>query len=180
MSTMPKPRYTVWQAVSAALASSLRALEEVRALTRLPGPQGERGERGKDGFSFKDWDVSTPDDGRTLVFTLTRGDEVETREIRLGTVLDRGVWRDGSYQKGDGTTRDGSYWIAQKDTATVPGSPNSDWRLSAKRGDAGKSAYDVARKGGFKGSERDWLESLKGKQGDKGERGEPGPRPFSP
>lgn len=49
MSNLPAPRYSLWQAVSAALATALRALEEVRALSRQPGPPGERGEPGEMG-----------------------------------------------------------------------------------------------------------------------------------
>lgn len=33
----------------------------------------------------------------------------------------------------------------------------------------GKSAYEVAVDNGFEGTEEEWLESLKGKQGDKGD-----------
>jgi hypothetical protein len=35
----------------------------------------------------------------------------------------------------------------------------------------GKSAYEVAVKNGFEGTEIEWLESLKGERGDKGEQG---------
>ena len=35
----------------------------------------------------------------------------------------------------------------------------------------GKSAYDLAVKNGFKGTEKEWLESLKGPHGDKPVRG---------
>lgn len=36
-----------------------------------------------------------------------------------------------------------------------------------KRGDDGKSAYDIAKEHGFTGTENEWLESLKGSGGDK-------------
>lgn len=35
----------------------------------------------------------------------------------------------------------------------------------------GKSAYEVAVKNGFEGTEQEWLKSLKGERGDKGEQG---------
>lgn len=38
----------------------------------------------------------------------------------------------------------------------------------------GKSAYEIAVEHGFAGSETEWLESLKGKDGEKGEQGEQG------
>lgn len=49
MSNLPAPRYSLLQAVSTALAVATRAIEEVRALAREPGPKGERGERGEKG-----------------------------------------------------------------------------------------------------------------------------------
>jgi hypothetical protein len=49
MSNLPAPRYSLWQAVSTALALGSRAIEEVRALAREPGPPGEKGERGNPG-----------------------------------------------------------------------------------------------------------------------------------
>jgi hypothetical protein len=54
----------------------------------------------------------------------------------------RGVWREGSYQRGDEVTHDGSRWIALADTATRPGTPNSQWQLSVKRGRNGKDGRD--------------------------------------
>lgn len=41
-------------------------------------------------------------------------------------------------------------------------------------GKDGKSAYEVAVKNGFEGSETEWLASLKGEQGKQGDRGNPG------
>lgn len=41
-------------------------------------------------------------------------------------------------------------------------------------GKDGKSAYEVAVKNGYEGTETEWLESLKGEQGEKGDKGEKG------
>lgn len=41
-------------------------------------------------------------------------------------------------------------------------------------GNRGRSAYQVAVDNGFKGTEREWLKSLKGEQGVQGEQGEQG------
>ena len=41
-------------------------------------------------------------------------------------------------------------------------------------GENGLSAYEIAVKNGFVGSEVEWLASLKGNQGEKGEQGDPG------
>ena len=43
-----------------------------------------------------------------------------------------------------------------------------------KSGLAGKSAYEVAVSNGFKGTETEWLASLKGEPGEPGKPGEPG------
>lgn len=46
--------------------------------------------------------------------------------------------------------------------------------LSAVFGKDGKSAYEVAVKHGFEGTEEAWLWSLRGQKGDKGDTGNPG------
>lgn len=155
--SLPKPNYTVWQAVSAALAASLRALDEIRALSRLPGPPGERGLPGRDGFVPKEMSITSPDGGRTLVFTYKRDAEINVQEVKTDMVLDRGVWREGTFAKGDGVTWGGSFWIAQADTTSKPESNNSEWRLAVKRGRDGKD----------------------GKNGERGIEGKPG-RDLSP
>ncbi|MBU8567582.1 hypothetical protein [Virgibacillus pantothenticus] len=50
------------------------------------------------------------------------------------------------------------------DLIDVAGSPGG-------KGDPGKSAYQVAVDNGFKGTESEWLESLKGPKGDTGNDG---------
>lgn len=136
--SMPKPQYSIWNAISAALALSQRAIDEVRALARQPGPQGDPGPRGKDGFSLTDFEVSSPDFGRTLIFTFAQGKDVKANIVKTAIVLDRGVWKDGAYEAGDGVTRDGSFWIAQAPTKDQPGTGSKSWRLAVKRGRDGK------------------------------------------
>ena len=45
---------------------------------------------------------------------------------------------------------------------------------SGSNGNDGKSAYEIALDNGFKGSEQEWLESLKGPKGETGPQGEKG------
>lgn len=53
--------------------------------------------------------------------------------------------------------------------------------LGRVKGDAGESAYGIAVKNGFRGSETDWLLSLQGSRGEQGERGLTGPQgPVGP
>ena len=59
-----------------------------------------------------------------------------------------------------------------------------EWKLSkeagsggnGKPGKDGKSAYEIAVENGFKGTEEEWLASLKGEQGPKGDTGSTGPQ----
>ena len=48
--TIPAPQYTLTEALSVCLAMCHRALTEVRALSRVPGPAGEVGPEGKRGL----------------------------------------------------------------------------------------------------------------------------------
>jgi len=99
---------------------------------------GKDGERGKDGFGFDDLVETIEDGGRVLVHRFVRGEDIKEFRHIMATVIDRGVWKQGTYQWGDSVSHGGSTWIAQKDTETKPDTPDSDWRLSAKRGRDGK------------------------------------------
>jgi Collagen triple helix repeat (20 copies) len=64
--TIPVPQYTLNEAIGVCLAMCQRALAEVRALARMPGPpgeagpegkQGERGEKGERGEAGKPGDI---------------------------------------------------------------------------------------------------------------------------
>lgn len=142
--TLPKPKYSFWQGIAAIGALAERALLEVRELARLPGPPGEKGERGPPGFKLSDFSVTTPDDGRTLVFMFAQGKDVQTHIIKTAIALYRGVWskeyisEHGAYEKGDMVTRDGSIWYAKEKTMEVPANGAKDWKLSVKRGSDGK------------------------------------------
>lgn len=46
--------------------------------------------------------------------------------------------------------------------------------LDGTNGQNGLSAYEIAKNGGFIGSEEDWLKSLKGEKGEQGEKGQNG------
>lgn len=126
----------------------------------LPGDCGEKGDPGRDGFGFDDLSVELVGE-RTIMLRFARGDVVKEFPIDIPMVIDRGVWRDGEFKRGDGVTWAGSFWIAQKDTADKP-ETSSAWRLAVKRGRDGKDGKPGAP----------------GPAGQKGDRGEPGPRGF--
>ena len=60
-----------------------------------------------------------------------------------------------------GTRVSGNVTVGTGGTSGIPGAP-------------GKSAYEIAVDHGFKGTEAEWLESLRGEKGDKGDKGDAG------
>lgn len=143
--SLPKPRYSWGEALQVAIALSTRALDEVRALARLPGPRGADGPPGRDGFGFDDLSV-VYDGERTFALQFQRGDKLREFQFRMPVMIYRGIWREGHYDRGDVVTRDGSAFVALKDTNEKPAAPpvgtqesaDSAWRLMAKSGRNGK------------------------------------------
>jgi len=78
------PKYTIWEGINVAIHLGMRALEEIRALARMPGPAG------KDGISADQ--ISMEYDGeRTVTFKYAgtvRG------SFKMPIVIDRGVWKE--------------------------------------------------------------------------------------
>jgi hypothetical protein len=101
-------------------------------LTKLPKPKD-----GKDGFGFDDLKV-VHDGERKFTLQFQRGEQIKEFAFDLAILLDRGVWREGKYQKGDTVSWSGSGWIAQCDTTEKPEQGSKDWRLAIKRGRDGK------------------------------------------
>src|SRR5262245_10354440 len=148
MTEIPAPAYTLNEAIGVCLAVCQRALLEVRALSRIPGPAGATGPAGTDGKNgerrakgepgrnasdltyqqeyigeqveriLKTGKLTTDDGGRTLRWAL--GDVVQ--EIKTAIILDAGIWKDGiSYVAGDAVTLAGSLFIAKVATTAQPG-----------------------------------------------------------
>lgn len=97
---------------------------------------------GKDGFNLTDFSAECDGD-RTLILRFASGDIAKEFKLVLSVPLFRGIWRDGAYSRGDMTVRDGSLFVALKDTATTPGTANSDWQLATKRGRDGKDGKSI-------------------------------------
>lgn len=130
-----------------------------RAVDRLPKPadgkDGLDGSNGKDGLGFDDLDLVQEDD-RRLTLRFVRGDQVKTFPMTFPVLIERGVFKEGvEYQKGDGVTWAGSFWVAQTDTKSKPADGNGEWRLTVKRG-------------------RDGIDGKDGKPGEKGAPGRDG------
>lgn len=96
----------------------------------------------KDGLGFEHMDEYLDEDGRTIVRRYQRGDEVKEFRHTFPVVVDRGTWKKGEFERGDGVTWGGSYWIAQRKTSQKPDTPNSGWRMAVKRG---SDAYQPAK-----------------------------------
>lgn len=99
--------------------------------------------RGADGLGFDDLTVEH-DGERSFTLHFSQGARVKSYPISFDVPLDRGVWRERSYQKGDGVTWAGSWWIAQGKTDSKPGT-SSDWRLAVKAGRNGKDVVSLPR-----------------------------------
>lgn len=111
-----------------------------RLLSTFDKPKnGEDGEDGADGLGFDDMEEEF-DGERTVIRRYRRGDQVKEFRHKFHCLLERGVWKsDRSYERGDGVTFDGSYWIAQRDTKDKP-STSDAWRLAVKKGRDGKGS----------------------------------------
>jgi hypothetical protein len=106
-----------------------------RCIDRIEKPKD--GKDGRDGFSLKHFSTRMEDDERTLVLLFDDGENKAEERITLSHAIHRGVWREGTYKKGDSVTYGGSTWIATRETSTKPELDDS-WRLSVKRGRDGK------------------------------------------
>lgn len=63
--------------------------------------------------------------------------------------------------------------ISSDNTITV-GLPSAGNGVAGPRGEQGLSAYDIAKKNGYTGTEAEWLAYLKGDKGEKGDKGDTG------
>lgn len=138
----------------------LIALETAKAVAAIPpAPKGDKGDRGEPGRDASDlavimdiagkqavaaltkaldtFEVITADGGRTFEFRFTVGEVQVSREIKTALPLDKGVWREGEFEPGDGVSLGGNFWIAQVNTAARP-AEGKDWRLAVRHGRNGK------------------------------------------
>lgn len=115
---------------------------DTKQLGRVVGKDGEPGKPGHDGFSLKEFEVELMEDGRTILLKFDDGGLFSySREIGVPTMIYRGVYREGVYQKGDTVTFGGSLWHSNKDGNTEkPDTGTGAWTLAAKRGRDGKDA----------------------------------------
>ena len=109
-----------------------------------PGVPGRDGSPGSDGLGIEDAEIDY-DGERTIIVRLSRGDRVKESKIVLPIVIDRGVWQARAFERGDGVSWKGSFWIARRDTSASPAEGSRDWRLAVKRGRDGRDAIPPAK-----------------------------------
>jgi hypothetical protein len=124
-----------------------RAMDVIqRAVDRIPPPiagkDGAHGKDGADGFGFEDLQVEF-DGERQFTFVGRRGDVSKTfGSFTVPATIHRGVFSEGkTYEKGDGVTWNGSWWVATDTTSAKPGLPTAEsraWLLTVKKGSDGK------------------------------------------
>jgi hypothetical protein len=134
---LPAPQYTWLEALRVCLAMCHRALAEVRALARMPGPpgetgpegkrglQGERGEKGDRGEPGKQGPAGPAAiDGKN-------GERGPKGEQGLPGMLPmvKSYATDAVHYLGDVVSHNGSTWQACRDTVQAP--PHRDWTCVA-------------------------------------------------
>jgi len=112
-----------------------------KAADRMPKPKD-----GQDALSLENFDMVIGDDGRTVTVKMQAGETVIEKSVKIAAVIDRDIFKsDGAYEKGDGVSYGGSFWIAKCDAPKgVPGSGETDWRCAVKKGRDGKDLRDNA------------------------------------
>lgn len=61
-----------------------------------------------------------------------------TASMHFAVPLYRGIWKQGSYERGDMVTRDGSMWHCNVQTTEAMPGTSPDWQMAVRRGDKGK------------------------------------------
>lgn len=145
--TASTPRYSIWDSIMAALALSQRAIEEVRALARIPGPKGDPGNKGekgepgnpgRDGMGFENLAFAY-DGSRTFSAVFKKGEAEKRFDFKVAVPLYAGSFKTGTaYEKGDMVTSDGSLWHCNVPTTDKPGD-NKSWQLCVRKGMDGKN-----------------------------------------
>lgn len=112
-----------------------------KAADRMPKPKD-----GRDALTLEDFDLNLADDGRTVTVKMQAGETVIEKSVKIAAVIDRETFKhEGTYEKGDGVSYGGSFWIAKCDAPKgVPGSGETDWRCAVKKGRDGKDLRENA------------------------------------
>jgi hypothetical protein len=115
---------------------------EVKNLGRVEGKDGV------DGISLDAFEMEyLPETHEVSIKAVCAGRAKELR-YPAGGIRPAGYWRDGSKAKaGDVWTRNGSMWIAKRDTSASPEPKSEDWYLAVQKGRDGESIVKTVREG---------------------------------
>lgn len=80
-------------------------------------------------------------DGRSFAVgvVLASGKSIES-DFTVPTMIYRGIWKEGEYERGDCVTWGGSMFHCDAEKTTAKPETSTDWKLCAKRGRDGKDA----------------------------------------
>lgn len=145
---IPPPQYTLFEGLGTCIALAQRAVAEVRALARVPGPEGKRGPKGEAGEKGARGETGLPGaPGQSGLVGEPGPAGQNAYPGRASGLYDA----QAQYRALDVVTLNGSEWRARCDN---PGPlPGDDWALGAKKGEPGKP----------------------GQRGERGDAGPPGP-----
>lgn len=127
---IPAPQYTPWDVLRVCLALAHRAVAEVRALARIPGPPGDPGPEGKRGLKGDPGEQGVCGEPGKPGAVGERGERGP--EGRPGKLPVAKSWEERVHYEGDVVTHGGGTWQAIRDTAREPG--HADWACLAGAG----------------------------------------------
>ena len=145
---------------------------ETEWLQSLKGQKGDNGLPGKD--APKITDVTLNDDQTQIIFTLSDGTKLES-SFKAPTAIPGKDGKDAPKITGV-SYKDNQLVFTLSDNSTISATLPDLTGPAGQKGSDGLSAYQIAVNDGFKGSEQDWLQSLKGAKGDAGIAGQNAPK----
>lgn len=115
---------------------------EVKNLGRVEGKDGV------DGISLDAFEMEYLPETHEVSIKAVCAGRVKELRYPAGGIRPAGYWRDGSKAKaGDVWTRNGSMWIAKRDTSAGPEPKSEDWYLAVQKGRDGESIVKTVREG---------------------------------
>jgi len=127
--TTPRAEYSLLDGISTCLAVAQRALVEVRALARIPGPEGKRGPAGERGEAGK-----TGPAGPAGRAGIDGKDGDPGPQGKPGALPVARAWAPGIHYAGAVVAYAGGTFQATRDTGQAPDHDASDWTCLARPG----------------------------------------------
>ncbi len=115
-----------------------------KQIGKVVGDDGAPGLDGKDGAPGLDGKDGAPG-ADVVIEDVVRLIQNEVQKQVLAPLAEayKGVWKPGSYNRGDAVTWNGSLFIANADTDKKPEDGDGGWKLAVKRGRDGKDVAEI-------------------------------------